>query len=406
VRTTLPECVNRCAQIAPCRGKPAAEVTTCRTECDAKQKACEDAVKKFVTDRIAASNNALKTRLDEIRKTANAITTVEDAKTRCKAFCTKFVPAEKADTLTQCNTACDGITSVQSGLRTAATLMQAAARAKFDELKEKNPEAAAQIKAAAEKLEESVLLQRAFLGDVRAKIADALDARAKAIEEARATRQAAVQKAKDEIAAFKDKIKAATTEEEKAQIKADAKAQLEAAIAAARAAQKERRAEIKDNRKALVQKVLDAKKTRKANRQAIVADFKALIGTVADLKAAAQQVDPDADAAPAPAAGTKRQGTGAFVVMTCDQGDTICTVAANNVIAGFAAAEGDVTVVTTTDADLNEADVEDPLAGGVTVVGTTAATGTGAIDKGKKDNGASSLMLGLAAVVLSVATMF
>jgi hypothetical protein len=401
-RMTLTECASKCA-LGACRSKPAAEQAACRTDCDTKQAACEAAVKKFVSDRIAAGTTALKARLDEIRKTAAAITTVDEAKTRCKAFCTKNV--EDPETQTKCTTACDGITDVQSGLRTAANLMQAAARAKFEQLQATDPNAADKIKAAADKLQESVLLQRAFLGDVRAKIADALDARAAAIEEARATRQAAVQKAKDEIAAFKDKINAATTEEEKAKIKADAKAQLETAIAAAKEAQKARRAEIKADRKALIQKVLDAKKQRKANRQAIVADFKVLVGTIADLKKAAQEVDPDAEAAPA-AAGTKRQGAGAYVVMTCDQGDSFCTLAANNAIAGFAATETDVTVVTTTDADLNEADVEDPLAGGA-VVGTTAAGTTAPSSNDKpKPNGASSLMLGLAAVVLSVVTLF
>jgi trimeric autotransporter adhesin len=368
-RTTLPECASKCA-LGACRGKPAAEQVTCRNDCDTKQAACEAAVKTFVSDRIADSTTTLKMRLDEIRKTAAAITTVEEAKVRCKAFCTKNV--EDANALTACKAVCDSITDVQSGLRFAANLMQAAARAKFEQMQATDPNAADKIKAAADKLEESVLLQRVFSGDVRAKIADALDARAAAIAQARATRQAAVQKAKDEIAAFKDKINAATTDAEKATIKADAKAQLEKAIAAAKEAQKARRAEIKADRKALIQKVLDAKKQRKANRQAIVADFKALVDTIADLKKAAQEVDPDAEVAPA-AAGTKRQNVGAFVVMTCDQGDMFCTVAANNAIAGFTATETDVTVVTTTDADLNEADVEDPLAGDA-VVGTTTTT--------------------------------
>jgi hypothetical protein len=402
-RASLPECQGLC-KLLECRGKPAAEATTCKSDCEAKATACKAAVEKFVKDRIQANADAFKARLATIRgdNDVSKITTVDEAKAKCNTLCTNNV--ENAEKQTACKAVCDSITDVRTGLKAAADLLQAAARAKFEELQASNPEAADKLKAAADKLRDSVAIQRSFLGAERAKVADALDARVAAIQNARAARQAAVQKAKDEIAAFKAKLDAATTDEEKAAIKADAKAQLETAVAAAKAAQKEARGH---DRKALIQKVIDAKKERKANRRVILVDFKKLLGEVADLKKAAKEVDPAAEVDTTPTPATKKRAASAFLIATCEKDDDACLAALNNVVSGFVATEADVTMTETSDAELNEADVENPDAP-VVVAPTNAATTNAAATVANKDktNSASSLLLGFAGVVVAVASMF
>ncbi len=401
-RASLPECQGVC-KLLDCRGKAAAEATTCKSECETKATACKAAVEKFVKDRIQANADAFKARLATIRgdNDVSKITTVDEAKAKCNTLCTNNV--ENAEKLTACKAVCDSITDVQSGLKAAADLLQAAARAKFDELQASNPEAADKLKAAADKLRDSVAIQRSFLSAERAKVADALDARVAAIQNARAERQAAVQKAKDEIAAFKAKLDAATTDDEKAAIKADAKAQLETAIAAARAAQKEARGQIKADRKALIQKVIDAKKERKANRRVILVDFKKLHGEVADLKKAAKEVDPAAEVDTTPTPATKKRATSAFLIATCEKDDDACLAALNNVVSGFVANEADVTMTETSDAELNEADVQNP---DTPVVVATTNTAANTADSKDKTNSASSLLLGFAGIIVAVVSMF
>ena len=395
VRETLPECKARCAPLA-CARREVTDKTACRTDCDAKDSACRTAVEKFVQDRIAANADAFKARLAEIIKNNSNVEnlTVEEAKTKCNGLCDARTSGDK---LTACKDICSKITDVRSGLQAAAALLQAAARAKYDELVAANPNDpnAAAVKAAADKLRDAVALQRAFLQSTRSTIAAALDDRVAAIQKARADRKDAVQRAKDAIKSYKDKLAAATTDEEKAQIKADAKAQLDAAVAKAKQAFKDARAQIKDDKKALIQKVLDAKKTRKANRKVIIADFKALIGSLQDLKTAVKDVDPDAEVV----AATKKRATGATVVLTCEQGDDVCYAAFNSAIAGFVAADGDVTITETDDAELNE--TEPSLPADEVPSSTTAAS-----DDKKKTNSAASLLLGVAAVACAIVSMF
>ena len=141
--------------------------------------------------------------------------------------------------------------------------------------------------------------------------------------------------------------------------------------------------------------MLDAKKTRKANRKVIIADFKALIGSLQDLKTAVKDVDPDAEVV----AATKKRATGATVVLTCEQGDDVCYAAFNSAIAGFVAADGDVTITETDDAELNE--TEPSLPADEVPSSTTAAS-----DDKKKTNSAASLLLGVAAVACAIVSMF
>jgi hypothetical protein len=160
------------------------------------------------------------------------------------------------------------------------------------------------------------------------------------------------------------------------------------AEAAARAAQKEARGQIKADRKALIQKVIDAKKERKANRRVILVDFKKLLGEVADLKKAAKEVDPAAEVDTTPTPATKKRATSAFLIATCEKDDDACLAALNNVVSGFVANEADVTMTETSDAELNEAEVENPET------------------PKDKTNSASSLLLGFAGAIVAVASMF
>ena len=382
-RETLPECKARCAPLS-CARKDVTDKAACRTDCEAKDAACRAAVEKFVQDRIAANADAFKTRLAEILKNNNIDgITVDEAKARCNTLCDNRTTGDK---LTACKDICAKITDARSGLQAAAALLQADARAKYEALIAANPNdpTAAAVKAAADKLRDAVALQRAFLQTTRAQIATALDARVAAIQKARADRKDAVAAAKAAIKSYKEKLDAATTDAEKAQIKADAKAQLDAAVAKAKEAFKQAREQIKDDKKALIQKVLDAKKTRKANRKVIIADFKALVGTLQDLKTAVKDVDPDAEVVPA--AGTKKRATGATVVLTCEQGDDVCYAAFNSAIAGFVAADADVQITETDEAELNEPEPAVPA-------------------DSTKDSGAASLLLGVAAVACAFVSM-
>lgn len=360
----------------------------CRKNCAAKALACANARTKAAVDRWQASNDQFKQRLDDIRQKNGDLSTitVEDAKAKCNTLCDN----NAGDRLAACKAVCANITDARSGLAAAAKLLTAAARSKWDEIVAANPEGAQQVKDAAQRLRDAVATQRAFFTMQRQTIAAALDARIAAFKKARQERIDKIDAAKAAFQAYKDKLAAAKTKEERDQIRADAKAQVQQAIDDAKAAFQAVKAKWGEKKKALIAKVIAAKKERRANRKIIVASFIKLLGTLEDLKTAAEPLEGEVGETEAEGAATKRAGTTVTLVVSCDDADSACAEAVNNVLSGAVADAADVTVTETTE---DEVTYEPP------------ATLPEETEETTKKGSAASLVMGAAAATLALVSM-
>jgi hypothetical protein len=392
IRGSVAECKDLCGLDA-CR--TAQDKTACRGTCQTKAEACKTAVEAAIKARWQAQNDAFKQKLDDIRNKTGDLSTISlaDAKTKCNTICDN----NAGDKVTACKAVCDGITDARSGLLAAAKLISETVRTNWDKIVAANPEGAQNVKDAAQKLRDAVATQRAFFSTQRQAIATALDNRIAQFKQAREDRNAKIDAAKAALQAYKDKLAAAKTKEERDQIRADAKAQVQAAIDDAKAAYQAAKATWGAKKKALIDQVIAAKAERRANRKIIIASFVKLVGTLDELKEAAKAVGGVAGETE-PAAGTKKRATAEVtLVVACENADDSCAEAVNNVISGAVADAGDVTITETTD---DEASYVPPASLGDD---ETAGTPTDSKNKGS----AASLVLGAAAVVCAaMASMF
>jgi hypothetical protein len=382
IRASVAECKDLCGLDA-CRS--ATDKNACRSTCNTKAAACKTAVETAIRARWQAQNDAFKQRLDDIRNKTGDISTitVADAKAKCNTICDN----NAGDKVTACKAVCDSITDARSGLQAAAKLIGEAVRANWDKIVAANPDGAQNVKDAAQKLRDAVATQRAFFTSQRQAIATALDNRIAEFKQAREDRNAKIENAKAALKAYKEKLAAAKTKEERDQIRADAKAQVQQAVDDAKAAYKAAKATWGDKKKALIQQVIAAKAERRANRKVIIASFVKLVGTLDDLKEAAKAVGGAAGETEPAAPATKKRATQVTLVVACENADDSCAEAVNNVISGAVADAADVTVTETTD---EEASYEPPAS-----LGDEEAT----TPTDKKGNSAASMVLGAAAMV-------
>jgi len=311
---------------------------------------------------------------------------VTDVKAKCNTLCTNNAPADK---LMACQAVCDGITDVKSGLQAAATLLQAAAKARFDAA---DP---TQVQDALAKLKDAIATQRAFFDSARTAIADALDAKSAAIQAAHEARQDKIDAAKKAAADFVARYQAATTQAEKDMIKAEAKAAAQQAIEDAKAAWDAAKQAWTDKKKVLIDKVLAANMTRKDNQKLIVADITDLKGAIGDLLKSLQAVNAGASVG---AASVKR-ATVVTAVVSCSVSDDTCYAAVNTALSGAVSSAGDVTITETTSDEVNYTS-PNLDAGEQTTAGANTKAAT------DKRNSATSLAaLGLSALVCVAATL-
>jgi hypothetical protein len=346
IRANVPECQNLCT-LESCRNSTAAD---CRQQCTAKLQACQTAAAAAVRSRWQEASDDFKQRVEDARERAGDVAklTLADVKAKCTAACDERA-GERA---TACKAQCDKIGEGAAGkggeeaAKEAAKVVIGACRDRFEDAVKRSADSDSQeVKDAVAKLKDAVADRRALFDEQRATFASALDDFIAKWKEARQSRQDKIAAARAAFKEFQDKLAAATTDEEKAKIRSDAKAEVQKALDDAKTSRDAAKAAWSDKREALVKSVIEAHKDRRAARRIVIAECKNVKQTIDDVKAAAQGVDPAAQVA---ATAERKRGTTVTIVVSCDQADESCGQAINNVVSGAVASSADVTYTETT----------------------------------------------------------
>ena len=326
----------------------------------------------------------------EMWKTAS----VDNVKAGCAQFC-----ENKKDLLSDkyeaCKTLCASVDGAGTAAKQLVTFIGTTFRARLDELREKFPDQVAKVEAAAAALRDAVGIQRAFIGDAKAKLAAALDMKKAAFEAAREKRDAARTAAKAALDDCRDRVKAAADEAARDVVKAECKAATQKALDDAKAAIDAFKMNWSAQKMALIEKLKMFVATKKDNRKVIVIDIKNLVGSVADLKEAVKAASPEAEVEQT--AGTKR-APGATVVASCAASDAECYMLINGAVAQSVGSVDDATITQTSADELNAPVLNNDE------FGTGATTKGGATAK-PMNNSAATLVLSAVVAVVALAAL-